>query len=459
MSIDESLRVAIGSLVPSIALTTDLGSAGLDHDWSSAARCQDAIAVHPRTYAQVQDVVRFCAGNRVPVIPSGGRTGLSGGAVPTPGSVVVSLDRLTNLLEFNEAEGSFRVQAGVTTGRVQEAAMREGYFYPVDLASRGSSQIGGNIATNAGGINVLRYGMTRNWVAGLKVITGTGDLLDLNKGLVKNATGYDLRHLFIGSEGTLGIIVEATLQLTNSPPPQQVMVLALPSLQSIMEVFVRARRGLVLSAFEFFSDKALRHVLAAGGWRPFEIDAPYYILAEFDEDELGASRFFEDSVSSSLVIDGVLSKSGQQAAELWRLREGITESLSRYRPYKNDIAVRVGQVPAFLERIDGLFAQEYPGFEVIWFGHVGDGNLHISVLPPDGWSEEAFLATCERVTHRLGEVLAEFGGSISAEHGVGLLKRDYLHYSRSPAEIELMRQMKRVFDPAGIMNPGKLFAP
>lgn len=456
---DESLRLAIARLVPSITLITDLGSVGLDRDWSSATRCQDGIAVYPSSYAEVQDVIRFCAGNRVPVVPSGGRTGLSGGAVPSPGSVVISLDRLTGLLEFNEAEGSYQVQAGVTTGRVQEAALREGYFYPVDLASRGSSQIGGNVATNAGGTNVLRYGMTRSWVTGLKVVTGAGDLLDLNKGLVKNATGYDLRHLFIGSEGTLGVIVEATLRLTNPPPPQQVMILALPSLHSIMEVFARARRGLVLSAFEFFSDKALAHVLAAGGRRPFGADAPYYVLAEFDEDERGASRFFEESFSSSLVVDGVLSQSGQQAAELWRLREGITESLSRYGPYKNDIAVRVGQVPAFLERIDGLFATEYPGFEVIWFGHVGDGNLHISVLPPDDWSEEAFLATCTRVTHHLGEVLAEFGGSISAEHGVGLLKREYLHYSRSPAEIELMRQMKRVFDPAGIMNPGKLFAP
>ncbi len=414
--------------------------------------------VAPRDAEGVAALLSLATRTGTRIVPVGGRTGLSGGAAAEPGEVVLSLHRMNRILSFDEVGRLLTVQPAVTTQAIQEAAKEHGYFYPVDFASRGSSQIGGNIATNAGGIKVLRYGLTRNWVAGLKVVTATGQLLDLNRGLVKNATGYDLRHLFIGSEGTLGVIVEATLQLTDPPRQQQVMVLGLESLDAIVEVFSSLRRGLMLSAFEFFSSIALRHVLAAGARKPFDSDPPYYVLAEFDEDEAKAESLFEACVSQGLVCDGVLSQSGGQAAALWRLREGITESLAQYRPYKNDIAVRVGDVPAFLERINILFEREYPRFEVVWFGHIGDGNLHVSVLPPPGWSREAFEEECERVTHKLGELLAEFGGSISAEHGIGLLKRPYLHYTRSSAEVELMRQMKRVFDPAGILNPGKLFA-
>lgn len=413
--------------------------------------------VFPRSIEEVQAVVRWANETHVALVPSGGRTGLSGGAISASGEIVVSMERMRGILEYDPVDRTLTVQAGATTQQVQEAARLHGLFYPVDFASRGSSQIGGNIATNAGGIKVLRYGMTRNWVTGLKVITGTGQILDLNRGLIKNATGYDLRHLFIGSEGTLGIIVEATLQLTDPPPQQQVMLLALPSLPSIMEVFGRFRKRLVLSAFEFFTDRALGHVVQAGGRRPFESDSPFYVLLEFDSDEVAALALFEDCVSAGFVIDGALSQSEKQAAELWRLREGITESLSHHRPYKNDIAVRVSRVSDFLARIDSLFASEYPDFEVVWFGHIGDGNLHISVLPPRDLSENVFLQACGRVTNQLGQILSEFGGSVSAEHGVGLLKRQYLHYSRSQAEVELMRQMKRVFDPGRIMNPGKLF--
>lgn len=413
----------------------------------------------PRTSEQVVSLVRAAIKAAIPLVPSGGRTGLSGGAFATDGQLVVSMERMRDVIEFDAIDQTITAQAGVVTQVIQEFAHDRGLFYPVDFASRGSSQIGGNVATNAGGIRVLRYGLTRNVVTGLKVVTGSGELLDLNRGLVKNATGYDLRHLFIGSEGTLGIIVEATLQLISPPPTQQVAVFGTPSLGSIMEVFARMRGRLVLSAFEFFTESALRHVVAAGGRSPFDGGSSYYILAEFDENEDTAADLFQECHAAGLVCDGVISQSGSQVAELWRLREGITESLSRYHPYKNDIAVRVGQVPAFLERVEALFTREYPDFEVIWFGHIGDGNLHISVLRPQGWSEEAFLVTCNQVTHQLGTVLAEFGGSISAEHGVGLLKRPYLHYSRTATEIDLMRQMKRVFDPAGILNPGKLFGP
>lgn len=433
------------------------GFAHYASDWTGMGSLDAAAVAMPGNIPEVQALVAWAGKHGVPLVPSGGRTGLSGGATARDGEVVVSLDRFDRVLGHEAAEATLTVEAGVRTQQVQEAAQACGLFYPVDFASRGSSQIGGNVATNAGGIRVLRYGLTRDWVAGLKVVTGTGALLDLNKGLSKNATGYDLRHLFIGSEGTLGIIVEATLRLSEPPRPQQVMVLGLPSLDAIMEVFSRLRRRLRLSAFEFFTEEAVRHVVAAGGRRPFAAGPQCYVLAEFDEDEEQAALLFERCFSEGWVLEGVISQSDAQAADLWRLREGITESLARFRPYKNDIAVRTSQVPAFLAQARALFDLEYPGFEVIWFGHIGDGNLHISVLPPPEWTQEAFVAECGRVTHRLGELLQQFGGSVSAEHGIGLLKRPYLHYSRAPEEIELMREVKRAFDPVGIMNPGKLF--
>ena len=298
--------------------------------------------------------------------------------------------------------------------------------------------------------------MTRDWVAGLKVVTGTGELLDLNRGLVKNATGYDLRHLFIGSEGTLGIVVEVTLRLTDPPPEQQVMVLALPRMDALMRVFASLRSSLRLSAFEFFTDRAMTHVLVHGAQRPFGAEAPFYALAEFDADEPAALAAFELLSEAGLVLDGVIAQSIAQASSLWRLRESITESIARYSPYKNDISVRVSRVPEFLADMDKLFAREYPHFEVVWFGHIGDGNLHISILKPDGMDVGAFNAECGRVTTLLCEVLKAHEGSISAEHGIGLLKRPYLASSRSESEIALMRGIKQVFDPLGIMNPGKL---
>lgn len=425
-------------------------------DWTrQVAPAPSAVAL-PDTVAQVQALVAWARASRVPLVPSGGRTGLSGGAVAAYGEVVVAMDRMNRVLGFDPADRRLRVQAGVVTEAVQREAEARGLVYPVDFASRGSSQIGGNIATNAGGIKVLRHGLTRQWVSGLKVVTGTGDVLELNQGLVKNATGYDLRHLFIGSEGTLGFIVEADLVLAPAPPEQQVMVLAVPRLEALMPLFERLRSGLVLSAFEFFTDQALAHVLDHGGKRPFEAHAPFYVLAEFDADDEAALACFEAAADAGEAVDGVVSQSRAQAADLWRLREGITESLAPRAPYKNDVSVRIGAVPAFLERMQALFEREYPHFEVVWFGHLGDGNLHISILRPRDMEAEQFVQECARVTRLLCEVLHEMGGSISAEHGLGLLKKPFLRYVRSEEEIALMRGLKRVFDPDGILNPGKV---
>jgi FAD/FMN-containing dehydrogenase len=446
-------------LTPEARLLKGDAALAYGSDWSSCGPGSPRFAILPGTVDDVCAVVQWARRHGVALVPSGGRTGLSGGAVASAEELVVSLGRMRRVLSVDPGQRTITVQAGATTQSVQEAAAANGLFYPVDLASRGSSQIGGNIATNAGGIRVLRYGLTRDWVASLKFVTGNGELLELNRGLVKNATGYDLRHLVVGSEGSLGIIVEATLKLCAPPPQQQVMLLAVPSMQHLTGAYECLRRAFLLSAFEFFSNKALDRLVAAGARRPFATPSDCYVLAEFDRQEDAVEAAFRELAESGFATDAILAKSNAEAAELWRLREGITESLSHHQPYKNDVSVRPDLVPAFVREVDELFAAQYPAFEIIWFGHVGDGNLHISILPPAGFPKDAFVSECERVTHMLGMVLGDFGGSISAEHGIGLLKRPYLHYSRSPAEIELMRGMKRVFDPAGVMNPGKLFPP
>ncbi len=431
-------------------------------DWTSAYEPNPAAAVLPSTVEQVQEIVRLAAREQLAIVPSGGRTGLSGGAVAANGELILALDRLDSIDGFNPVDRTVRCGAGVITQQLQQFAQDQGLFYPVDFASSGSSQIGGNISTNAGGIKVIRYGMTRDWVAGLKVVTGTGELLDLNRGLLKNNAGYDLRQLVIGAEGTLGVVVEATIRLARPPGELAVLVLGVPDMPAIMEVLSVYQGAMDLSAFEFFSELALQKVVQHQGLqRPFETAADFYALIEIELDsDVAMDRvmaLFEQCVEAGWVLDGVVSQSIAQAEALWRLREDISETLSLWTPYKNDISTVVSRIPEFLAEVEAVVGEHYPEFEIIWFGHIGDGNVHLNVLKPDTLSIEEFQQQCSEVSSRVFEVVQRYGGSISAEHGVGLLKKDYLHYSRSELEVQIMRQIKRAFDPQGIMNPGKIF--
>ncbi|MBM68849.1 MAG: FAD-binding oxidoreductase [Haliea sp.] len=431
-------------------------------DWTRVHTPAPSAVVLPGSIEEVQALVEVALARQLALVPSGGRTGLSAGAVACQGEVVIALDRLNRIDEFNPVDRTVRCGAGVVTAQLQAFAAEQGLFYPVDFASSGSSQIGGNISTNAGGIKVIRHGMTRDWVAGLKVVTGRGELLDLNRGLVKNNAGYDLRQLIIGAEGTLGIVVEATMQLARPPQNLTVMVLGVPDMAAVMQVLETWQGAMDLQAFEFFSELALQKVVAHQGLqRPFETVSGFYALLEFEqhtEAELDqAMALFEHCVDKGWVVDGVVSQSVAQAQALWRLREDISETISRWTPYKNDIATTIVRVPDFLAEVEAVVNRAYPDFEIVWFGHIGDGNVHLNVLKPDSLPMAEFQQRCGEVSRWVFEIVQRHEGSVSAEHGVGLLKKDYLHYSRSQAEIAIMKQIKQVFDPRGIMNPGKIF--
>lgn len=431
-------------------------------DWTKIYDVAPTAIVFPKTTEQVQAIVKLANDMSFSLVPSGGRTGLSGGAVASNGEVVVSFDYMNSIHSFSASDRTVRCQAGVVTQQLQTFADENGLFYPVDFASAGSSQLGGNLSTNAGGIKVIKYGMSRDWVLGLTVVTGAGEVLELNQDLLKNNTGYDLRHLFIGAEGTLGFITEATMQLTRQPNHLTVLVLGLNDIVNTMDVLKAFQDKLDLNAYEFFSHEAMGHVIAHNDVPvPFETEAPYYALLEFEsttDAELdSAMSVFESCVEQGWVVDGVISQSETQAQNLWRLREGISESISSRTPYKNDISVVVSQVPAFLTEINKVVSDHYPDFEIIWFGHIGDGNLHLNILKPEGMDNKAFFSQCETVNKWVFEIVQRYKGSVSAEHGVGLVKKKYLQYSRSEAEIQLMRGIKAVFDPNNVMNPGKIF--
>lgn len=417
--------------------------------------------VFPKIEQEIIEIVKLANATKTSLVPSGGRTGYSGGAVAMNQEIVVSFKKMNRILDFNAADRLITCEAGVITKTLQDFALQNNLFYPIDLASSGSCQIGGNIATNAGGIKVIRYGLTRDWVAGLKVVTGNGDLLELNHGLTKNSTGYDLRHLFIGSEGTLGLITQATLKLTTAPSAIKVMLFAVPDKNHFIDLLKIFNTTLTITAFEFFSEAAIRYMMSETKLpHPFfSIVTPFYILLEYESDnesDNSAMILAEKCINDKIVIDVLISENLQHAKNFWRYREEISMSLLKFSPYKYDIAVLPSKVATFIYDVDKLFASIYPDMEIVWFGHIGDGNLHLNILKPSKLSKEQFFSYCHQMSEPLYTLVQKYHGTVSAEHGIGLLKKDFLHYAKSKAEIDYMRAIKNIFDRNNLMNPGKL---
>ncbi|MCZ8239240.1 MAG: FAD-binding oxidoreductase [Leptospiraceae bacterium] len=422
------------------------------------------ILVFPETTEDVAAIIEYANLNKIPVVPSGGRTGYAGGAVAKNSEIVISLNKMNKVIEADPFLGSITVQAGMVTKNLHKEAEERGFYYPVDFAATGSSHIGGNIATNAGGVRVVRYGLVRDWVLGLTVVTGKGEILRFNGEILKNNTGYDLKHLFIGSEGTLGIITECTLKLTASPKDIRVILVAVPDFKSILEIFKKTHESpLPLLAFEFFTEFCLEKVKDhLGVPSPFSSPSPYYVLMEYEvsgeNDEEKLFSILETITNEEYITDGSIAQNSRQNETFWKYREGISESLSLHNTvHKNDISLPLRNMEAFIQEMESLLNGKYPGFQIALFGHVGDGNLHLNILMPEGMDKETFFVKCKSVDPDMFELIQKYHGSISAEHGIGLLKKDFLGFSRSQSEIDSMKAIKAIFDPNGILNPGKLF--
>ncbi len=453
---------ALSDALPSDALTTDAEElATYGRDWTRVYEPAPSLVVFPRTTAEVSTILALANEHRVAVVPSGGRTGLAGGAVAREGEVVLSMERMRRMDPVEPVGGTVRVQAGAITEAVHQHCEPHGLTWPVDFASKGSSQIGGNIATNAGGVKVIRYGLTRNWVLGLQVVLASGQILELNGALEKNNTGLDLRQLFIGSEGTLGVITEATLKLARLPSRLHVMLLATRDMAKVLALFRRLKEGpFTLTAYEFFTDPCLARLTRHRKVRvPFAESSPFYVLVEAEEaDEPALEAFLGSLLEQNLIEDGVLARHAGEARSLWELREGISESLSATGlPHKNDIALPIARLEAFCSELGAVFEERYPGWEICLFGHVGDGNLHVNVMKPEGLEKAEFLARTKEADSVMFTLVKKHLGSVSAEHGIGLLKKHALGYTRSEPEIAAMRAVKRAMDPRGILNPGKIF--
>jgi FAD/FMN-containing dehydrogenase len=455
---------ALAKALPADGFTrdpADLGEYG--RDWTRVVAPAPCVVALPRTTDEVSRIVKLCAEHDVGVVPSGGRTGLAGGAVAGRGELVLSLARMRAMQPVDTLGATVRVQAGAVTEVVHRHCEEHGLTWPVTFASKGSSTVGGNIATNAGGAKVIRWGLTRHWVLGLQVVLASGEVLELNGALEKNNTGVDLRQLFVGSEGTLGVVTEATLKLARVVPRVDVLLFAVPDLAGVVRLFREVRASpFLVSAYEMFTDLCLARVLRHRSLRaPLQGSSSHFVLLELegaarDDLEGWVQSLFERGVAE----DGVLAQSSAEARDLWALRESISESLSATGfPHKNDIALPIAALEAFCAELGDVFSRRYPGWEICLFGHIGDGNLHVNVMKPDDMDRAPFLARAKEADRDLFDLVKKHAGSISAEHGVGLLKKPWLPWTRSEGEIALMRTLKRALDPRNVLNPGKIVDP
>ena len=449
---------------------TDLSA--WEQDWRRRSRGTALAVVRPANTAEVAAVVKACGAAGAPLVPQGGNTGLAVGSIPDDSGrqVVLSLTRMNAVRQLDPNNLTFTVEAGCILQNLQAAAEQAGYLFPLSLAAEGSCTIGGNLGTNAGGTQVLRYGNTRELCLGLEVVTAQGEVWDGLSGLRKDNTGYDLRDLFIGSEGTLGVITAATLKLFPQPAACLTAWAAVPSLEAAVSLLGLAHQqlGAGLTGFEVMGQFALslvgKHMPQLRV--PFlgQADAPWGVLLENSDSESethARERFetlLEQALEQGLVLDAVVAENLTQAHQLWHVRESIPlaqaeEGLN----IKHDISIPVSRIPAFCAETDALLQREIPGVRLVNFGHLGDGNLHYNVQAPAEGDPKVFLREQEeRVNTLVYDQVQRYQGSISAEHGVGSLKRDKLPHYKSPVALELMRAIKRALDPHNLMNPGRV---
>ncbi|MEW6459878.1 FAD-binding oxidoreductase [Ectopseudomonas khazarica] len=461
------------------ALRDALGEAGLItdaermqsylSDWRNAYRGQAAAVLRPGTTEEVAAAVRLCAQAGVALVPQGGNTGLCGGSIPdaSGAQMVLSLTRLKRIREVDVANATITVEAGVILQQLQDAAAEVGRLFPLSLGAEGSCTVGGNLATNAGGTAVLRYGNMRDLALGLEVVLPDGRIWDGLRGLRKDNTGYDLKQLFIGSEGTLGIITAAVLKLFPALRSLTTAWVALPSPQAAVTLLgqMRGLCGDRLTGFELMSRQSLEFVLrhVAGASDPFAEGHPWYVLIELSDTQPDAAlndlleQGLGEAFEQALVLDAVVAGSQAQVEALWALREGISEAQNHEGPsLKHDISVPVSRIPDFIARTDRALQQAFPGVRIVAYGHVGDGNLHYNISKPPGSDDASFKAQAEAIMRVIYDSTLEDAGSISAEHGLGQSKRAAAQHYKAPLELELMRSIKQALDPAGLMNPGKL---
>ena len=465
-----TLRARLDAVVGGEHVLTDPADvAPYVSDWRGRYHGNARAVVRPANTRQVADVVRVCADLGVPIVPQGGNTGQCGGATPDDDghAIVVSLSRMNRVLAVDTANATLTVEAGVPLAAVQQAAADNGLMFPLSLAAEGTCSIGGNVSTNAGGHAVLRFGNTRELVLGIEVVLADGRIWDGLRGLRKDNTGYDLKQLFIGAEGTLGIVTAVVLKLYPAPRTRVTALAALPDVATAIRLLADLRQvlGDRITGFELMSAHSLALSRKHHPTLPDPCPgSPWYVLLQVDDNAADSAlpsqveRALNTALESGLVQDATIAQSGEQARALWALRENIAEAQRRDGPnIKHDISLPVSVIARFLDEARRELEAALPGIRFVTFGHLGDGNLHYNLAAPEGVAAEAFLANTARANRIVHDLVAAHGGSVSAEHGIGQQKRDELVRYKSAVEIELMRTVKKALDPSGIFNPGKIF--
>ena len=436
---------------------------GYMREWRQIWTGRSPLVLRPGSTNEVSRILAIANETRTVIVPQAGNTGLCGGQIPTDAGneVVLSLDRMTRILDVDPADNPITVEAGAILRSVQEAADAVDRLFPLSLASEGSCRIGGNLSTNAGGLNVIAYGNTRDLCLGLEVVLADGRIWNGLKRLRKDNTGYDLRDLFIGAEGTLGIITAAVMKLVPRPKSRETAFIAVPSPQAAVDLLSLAQdmSGNRVVGFELIAEIALQFSIRHAGVRhPLAEASPWYVLAELSDPVPGAMMaIFEAAMARGLVTDAALAQSDAQRHDFWTARELISESQKpEGGSIKHDVAVPVSKVPQFLVEADAAVSRLVPGARFVSFGHLGDGNIHYNISQPVGMDKARFLDMWNEMNDVVFEVVGRFNGSISAEHGIGRLKAHRMPDIKSPVELDMMRGLKRMLDPNSILNPGRV---